>query len=404
MQWKRKWKLLLLISVSVLSTAMIVEDPLTTPTIFKIGVFQFDKSIEDRFILDLLKRCSSLDKHTSFDYSTVFLLLKGTQGWRLSELAESYTYQHIWTKTAELLSHRINSCPSAFRINEEKEVLLHAALAVWPWNTYVQKNLLFYYEWHGFNGAMKALYTDSLLLTGDESILLQQVFSSPPVLHSIQQAQNIHFDMLKKTHNFLVHAEVTTHNPQQEIRELQQNIEYIGYSTGLVMELYMLCVQRRYAPFFHPNMPVLSPSVPTTVSAVGAPAARTLRVGVVSEHANNGAPDLCIVEIFSRLQLECAEEDSDSVNCTSLDIVFFDRPWLRNDFASVLRSRAREVITLIETDVVASAAFVQEADVDVLLYIALPTEKFTVLLSQYRLAKTQVVFGTSCQSVDMIYS
>jgi hypothetical protein len=76
-----------------------------------------------------------------------------------------------------------------------------------------------------------------------------------------------------------------------------------------------------------------------------------------------------------------------------LELVFFDRERLNNHFAAVLRRRATEVIVLKESDLVVSAQSIFEAKVDVLMYISLPTEKYTVFLSQFRLAKTQIVFG-----------
>jgi hypothetical protein len=385
MHWQH---VLLACLLSWFSSAMLVENPRTTPVIFKIGVFKFDRNIDDHFTLEILKQCSSLENHPTFDHNAVFLLFKSMQGWRLAEAAESRHHRLASWEASARMSHRINSCPSMVKLNEEKEVLLHVALAVWPWNIYVHKNLLYYYEWHGYSGAMQALNADALLLTGDESLLLHQVFLAPPILYSENQAEDIHLRMLQKSYEFVSHAAVTTRNPQHDIRELQQNIEYIGYSIGIVMELYVMCVQHRYAPYFFQSVPTLVIPPHDGVLQASHP---TIRVGVLSEHANNGAPDLCIADIFKFMQLTCKEEVHSF--CTTLEIVFFDRPRLKTDFATVLRRRANEVVMLIENDIAASARAVLEASVDVLLYIALPTEKFTVLLSQYRLAETQIVFG-----------
>ena len=92
-----------------------------------------------------------------------------------------------------------------------------------------------------------------------------------------------------------------------------------------------------------------------------------------------------------------ATTELSSLPCTSLDLVFFDRHDLNNDFAHIARQRASEIIVLNEFDVVASATAIREAAVDVLLYIALPTEKFTVLLSQFRLRSCLV--GNNCSYV-----
>ena len=404
-------------------SAMLVENPHTTPVIFRIGVFQFNNmnsSMEDRYVLQLLKQCSALkNQPTTYDYYAVFLLFKNMQGWGLPQVAESGYHGYnkgdsgSGSNMAEFaLSHRINACPGRLTsTNEGHEVLLHAALAVWPWNTYVHKNLLYYYEWHGFNGAMQALYTDALFVTRDESLLLQQIFSAPPVLFSQQQGQDMHLKLLQNTYAFLMDAEVSSRHPYQDIRELQQNVEYSGFSTGIVMDMYMKCVYRRYTPFFQYSVASL-PDHPGTAAAKPPLKPATFRIGLVSEHSNNGAPDLCIVDILKQMQWTCEQEFSlnsnsqattelSSLPCTSLDLVFFDRHDLNNDFAHIARQRASEIIVLNEFDVVASATAIREAAVDVLLYIALPTEKFTVLLSQFRLAKTQIVFGR--QQLQLCY-
>ena len=380
---------LFLVCVSLwLSTAVIVENPLTSPVEFKIGLFKFDEFTSDRFILEVLKACSTVGVEPSYDHNEVFLLFKNMQGWDLREAASSRHHKYSFTNVSTALSHRLNACLGKVKSNEEKEVISHAALAVWPWNTYVHKNLLFYYEWHGYVGAMEALYVDSVILTGDESLLLQYIYAAPPMLYSIQQSQDIHIEMLRKYYEFVTFTSSSSSNPHNEIREFQQNILYIGYSTGIVMEMYMTSITHRYNDFF---VQINQTSLLSPVAVADRSSFRH-RIGVVSEHPNNGAPDLCIENIFKRVELICSRDDDD---CISLDIIFFDRMGLDNEFSRILRRRAKEVYILDGNDVLASARTISQANTDVLLYIALPTEKFTILLSQFRLAKVQVVFGMS---------
>ena len=411
---------LLLCVACWLGLCMVVEDPSATETnaslastrsstssrsssrsSFRIGVLKFDAfgrddELRDRFIMDVLSECEDMKIKPSFDSIEVFLLFKSMQGWRVGEAETSgihRTSEAVQGESAVILSHRINSCASRVSLNEVKEALFHVALAVWPRNTYVMKNLLYYYEWHGYNAAMHALYKDALLLTDDESLKLQYIFVAPPILHNVQQGEDIHVDMLRKAYNFILNGRTSNSNPDHEIRELQQNIEYIGLSTGIVMELYSLSLSKRYLPFFQRSVPLLEPASALATTESGW-SRTTYRVGILSEHANNGAPDLCIADVFETMPLLCNESTilSDT-QCINLELVFFDRERLNNHFAAVLRRRATEVIVLKESDLVVSAQSILEAKVDVLMYISLPTEKYTVFLSQFRLAKTQIVFG-----------
>lgn len=377
--------------------AMVVEDPAVTLSVFTMGVFKFGNQVEDRFILNVLKNCADFDVLPSFSASEIFMVFKNMQGWGLGEVSESRHHKRANGTLSELMSHRVNTCSSRVTSYDEKEVVLQVALAVWPWNALAAKNLLYHYEWHGFNGAMQGLYSDALALTHDGGLQFQHIFIAPPVLYSLQQAGDIHLQMLQKAYLFLLTAGRSEANPHHEIRELQQNIEYVGFSIGVVLDLYSACLRHQFAPLFDQSalnvVPLLSAA--TRLSTSPARPARptsssVLRIGVVSEHSNNGAPDLCLADVFKHMQLTC---DPLRPCSHSLDLVFFDRPHLRSEFSEVMRRRSAEVIMLREHDVPASARAIVSAHLDVLLYIALPTEKYTVLLSQFRLAKTQIVFG-----------
>ncbi len=71
---------------------------------------------------------------------------------------------------------------------------------------------------------------------------------------------------------------------------------------------------------------------------------------------------------------------------SAADAVFFDRTGLHTVFAETMRGIAVQTVLLDQNDVSTSMQRVAEAAVDVLLYLALPTEKFSYLLAHARWA------------------
>jgi hypothetical protein len=57
------------------------------------------------------------------------------------------------------------------------------------------------------------------------------------------------------------------------------------------------------------------------------------------------------------------------------------------------RSLSIEVVDLDHTKLTASSEAIKSRDLDILLYLALPTEKFSLFLSYMRLAPIQIQFG-----------
>lgn len=76
-----------------------------------------------------------------------------------------------------------------------------------------------------------------------------------------------------------------------------------------------------------------------------------------------------------------------------IHIVFFDRPTLGTVFGEMMREVAKEIHMLDEHDVKVSREIIANAKVDVLLYLAVPTGKFTYILSFSRLAPVQIQLG-----------
>jgi hypothetical protein len=66
------------------------------------------------------------------------------------------------------------------------------------------------------------------------------------------------------------------------------------------------------------------------------------------------------------------------------ELVFFDRPNLDTVFALAMRKIAVKTLVFDVNDVEHARGAIRDEDLDVLLYMALPTEKFSVFLAQSR--------------------
>lgn len=98
----------------------------------------------------------------------------------------------------------------------------------------------------------------------------------------------------------------------------------------------------------------------------------------------NSSPGLCLQKILQRLVAENNSNIDDDTSGPLFEIVFFDRPGLHTAFAATMRDIAVKTIMLKTHDLSASRDLIADAAVDVLLYLALPTEKFSYLLAHSR--------------------
>eukprot|EP00981_Chlorochromonas_danica_P006528 scaffold1420_cov182-Ochromonas_danica.AAC.6 len=111
---------------------------------------------------------------------------------------------------------------------------------------------------------------------------------------------------------------------------------------------------------------------------------KPLRLGVISEYVGNTSPGLC-VDVWLPLLAKRWKE--------RINLIFFDRYGLITVAADRIRSAAQEVIVLNDQHLSSAVEAIGRADIDVLLFMALGTEKFSFLLSHFRLAPVQVVIG-----------
>ena len=159
---------------------------------------------------------------------------------------------------------------------------------------------------------------------------------------------------------------------------------------------------------------------------------KKVRLGVVSEHEGNSSPGLCVTRIFDHLMTtqplhhhhnnnnnhnvvisdsdaavidrvgdgnvddgndannHYDDDDGDDRTLVVLELVFFCRENPVTVFSEVLQRVADKVVIIDHMDLDGTRNMIASERLDVLLYLALPTEKFTVFLSAARLAPVQV--------------
>jgi hypothetical protein len=239
-----------------------------------------------------------------------------------------------------LLSHHFNSCRTTAS-DPKKEILLHVSLALWPWNSFSCKNLGFYYERFGSYSLTKDLYRQHYHLQQNHGIFLQDLFTLPFFLKDDEfLSLRCYLEILLRSYFFLrpqktpppagllqtaplpsplsssddnTSAALSLH-PMLEIREFQLDIQYLGFSPGVVMEIYSLCLWKLFSSHFTAPQsslsPLLFPLTPSTGHTfpvlegvmTGSPgdiaslsSRTTLRLGIVSENQPNSSPGLCLL-------------------------------------------------------------------------------------------------------------
>ena len=115
-------------------------------------------------------------------------------------------------------------------------------------------------------------------------------------------------------------------------------------------------------------------------------ALRNVRLGVVAESRGNSSPGLCLQHILTELTYAV-------LPTIKLDLYFFTRNGMDTVFASALKNVSIETYVLDESDIKFSTGIISDVQLDILLYIALPTERFTVTMAHYRLAPIQIQYG-----------
>lgn len=307
----------------------------------------------------------------------------------------------------ERLSHYVNGCTFSPGLDDiQKEIIFNAALALWPWNVYASKNLAFTLEWEGYSHIARSLYKQTAQITGDIGSIFQGAFVSPPLLWSEEEAMLSHLQVLSGAHLLttkipIVHRhELIGMDPSLSVREFQLCWQYTGISPGVVSQVYGQALRHLF-----PLLSYVDPYVLKKRDLLVARDAdgshvnskkmiRPLRVGIFSEHEANSSPGLCLMSILKALS-KLTHRSRDNVDEKDFHFVYFRRPDSATVFNEIMEGLSEETVTLDPTpgNHEICREIIVALRLDILVFMALPTEKFTIFLSQARLATTQVQFG-----------
>lgn len=306
---------------------------------------------------------------------------------------------------------------SSFESMKYKELLLHLSLILWPENVDSMTALAYAWECYGQTSAARSLYAHCFLFTGNIGCGLHYILAAPTITWDIAEA-NASFQR-SLAHFFLLFSR---HYPYSEIRSMRsilcidssmhsvyrgcQDIadtpgtidkilhalplspQYLGMPPAIVYSLLSRSISQLYVnTIFH-----ISPS-PSLHSKSDS---RSIRLGIVSgsvllafiiiiiifirylESYGNTSPGLCIQQILDSIVGRKVFSDKE------IEIVFFDRPDLATVFGESMRRIAVQTVMLNPNNVLESAQSIVSASVDILLYLALSTERLSFLLGHFR--------------------
>ena len=372
---------------------------------FRLGHFCMHSgrySVQD--VTSVLRTCFAFDSpdgasaahHRAREMNQVLRHLLSAWGMTLPGAA-SFAIRNT---SLERLSHEVNTCSSSGVLNEVgKEILFHAALSVWPWNVYASKNLAWTLEWEGSTRIARSLYKQTFQITGDIGCLFHCAFVSPPLLWSPAHGLSAHLQILAEAHSLIssVNWEGKHFDPGLILREFQIAWQYTGVAPGVVSEIYsrVLLHLFPYLAFADPFVKRRRSSAARSSLAVARiTSPPPIRLGVITEHEANSSPGLCMMDIFLKLSLLTHRDELDN-EVPDFHIVYFRRPDSATTFNERMEAVAHETLTLAPEPGFheISREIIVAQRLDILLFMALPTEKFTILLSQARLATTQIHFG-----------
>ena len=307
-----------------------------------------------------------------------------------------------------------------------KEFVLHASLSTWPGNNMAAKNLAHEYEWMpNVNSTLPiSVLTQSMQLATslDAAMMLQRAFIAPQYLWDESETFFLHISILNRARLIMQSSDIVKYSaaldPSMHIRELQLNIQYLGISPG-VLSIANGEVLKRLFPTLESSklLPpiqqedehgdgkyryqelyraVRSRDEAVVASSLQPPSPPgVVRLGIVSEHEDNSSPGNCLKQIFIRLAELTHTDSATGQSVRDFEFIFFARASSRTVFTATVSRLSTRVLELEQTqgslDVNRNAIAAER--LDILLYIALPTEKVTSFMSHSRLAPVQVVFG-----------
>ncbi len=404
---------------------------------FTLGNLRANRAISQIEQLRVIRDCFHEGSKGDEQAITVYRHFLAARGKTLVQAARGTMEEEYLT----FLSHEMNACSSSEYILSDdpkkaekvlyedmrKEFVLHASLSTWPANNMAAKNLAYEYEWtSNVNSSLAiSVLTQSMELVADidAGMALQHVFISPQLLWDESETFSLHISILNRARLILQNSatvqESVDVDPSMHIRELQMNPQYLGISPG-VLSIANGDVTKRLFPGLESSKLFLPPTqqevgqrgsqyryqeqyeavrfqdTAVTVSPLQSPSpAGVVRLGIVSEHEDNSSPGNCLKRIFVKLAEYTHPDPVTGQSVRDFEFIFFARAGSRTVFSATVSSLSTRVHVLEQSQgsLDVNRNTVAAERLDILLYIALPTEKLTSFMSHSRLAPVQVVFG-----------
>ena len=378
--------LFLLLQQTVIAL-IVVENP-TEPSEFRFGQFDLRDGGGDTTgeVLDgtimgdtkILLSCLGNEWQAELALS----IFHAAKGMTIHESLESLsiTDEHM------ALSHALNTC-SPDKLLDEKEFLLQVSLSVYPDNLLAAKNLGFTLEWFGYVGAAKEVYGSVGYRLNDLGSLLHEALGTSMLWEQGQEVK-IFQDIKDKLQQYLTQSFVSVPDDILYLmRDLPFNLQYLGFPPS---ELYNLLSQHLYKNFpFLEHAYIDAPSSHSIPSHKGIKDA--IRLGVVATSNANSSPGLCLTSFFNTVFKR--KKFIHNGRLFEIEVFFFDLPESNTVFAGLMHTFSKESFTLNTDNIHSSVELIASKNLDILMYIALPTEKFTYYLAHVRLAPVQIQFG-----------
>ena len=400
---------------------------------FKFGDLQAGRKIGRVEGLSAIRACFSEEEEGDRHSILVYRHYMASIGKTIPDAAR----RNIQDEFLISLSHTLNACSTSEYIQSDnpnkatlveleemrKEFLLQASLAVFPSNNMAAKNLAYEYEWLPYvNSSLPiSVLTQSMDTISyiDEGMILQHAFVAPTYLWDETETFFHHISILNRAWSLLQSDVVgSVEDATLHIRELQLNTQYLGLSPGVLSIAYAHALKRLYPRLEASKLQAVSVAtgnddslslhyLPSYESArfqdnivitrtLREPSpAGVLRLGIVSEHEDNSSPGNCLKQIFMRLATFVHPDPVTGELTRDIEFIFFKREGSRTVFTATVAGLSERTYDMDQAqgNLELNRNTIAAERLDVLLYIALPTEKLTSCLSHSRLAPVQVVFG-----------
>jgi len=261
----------------------------------------------------------------------------------------------------------------------KKELFFHVALSIESHNNNIVKNLAYLYDNHDFHSFSISLYEQSIQrnynVNGgryDLSLLLSSALVCPSHLSSIEEGMWFYDRMISRLDEILHLLFHSVHllslgepNPINFISGFPQGWSYLARPFSPLIEKLSIIFSLIFHPTLYPEFQFSSDQKPGEVQP-------QIRLGVVGEKGANTSPGNLIERVLSGL----VEEGE-------VHLTFFDYPpphSFPTTFSSHMAWIAHEVETIDPTNLTSSQLTIQSCNLDLLLYLSLPYDRFIWLL------------------------